>query len=113
MCGDYISVPVAVPPAAGSPPPVRGLLGDTWDLIAYRGITPACAGTTKILHRYSRLVGDHPCMCGDYEDFMEINVKVSGSPPPVRGLLKMPEKGEAGQGITPACAGTTSHTSVG
>ena len=75
--------------------------------IPQAGITPACAGTTK-LHLYTGSGSwDHPRLCGDHTTGMNPCGQSSGSPPPVRG----PPAGAlceiAFTRITPACAGTT------
>ncbi len=66
MCGDHFLNKGKYKGKGGSPPHVRGpqhynpLTGEVV------GITPACAGTTKLQREANRLLGDHPRMCGDH-----------------------------------------------
>ena len=70
-------------------------------------ITPACAGTTVYTYVNNECVVDHPRLCGDYLDALEMAVSYWGSPPLVRGLLTLSTPARLAPGITPACAGTT------
>ena len=72
------------------------------------GITPACAGTTKVFKKVRRPARDHPRMCGDHSLDYRCRSYFLGSPPHVRGPRYMSPLNRALPGITPACAGTTS-----
>ena len=50
---------------------------------------------------------DHPRLCGDYMADNRENGFAIGSPPLVRGLLRLNSSRGGHQRITPACAGTT------
>ena len=54
--------------------------------------------------------GDHPRMCGDHFLTIHKGVSIVGSPPHVRGPLKCNVTELFANGITPACAGTTTRT---
>ena len=66
MCGDYGEDYSNGLTVSGSPPHVRGLRADIHVVVAHRGITPACAGTTPFLPLFQKAKEDHPRMCGDY-----------------------------------------------
>ena len=71
------------------------------------GITPAYAGTTLGLYLQMRLTGDHPCICGDYNNSLFSSKYNLGSPLHMRGLPQSHLGHPLLQGITPAYAGTT------
>ena len=89
----------------GSPPRVRG----TEDLRrqggGHRGITPACAGNSKLYHQCNRNSRDHPRVCGEQRNLLRSFPFVRGSPPRVRGTEPVPTLAEKITRITPACAG--------
>ena len=109
VCGDYHSRKYVSYQAAGSPPRVRGL---RWRCMYHSrkcGITPACAGTTKALRVVVIVAGDHPRVCGDYSKLITESRVYKGSPPRVRGLHLRVDLVDLRDGITPACAGTTTR----
>ena len=107
MCGDHGREHNSRDWQRGSPPHVRGPLNTYEGLYALRGITPACAGTTKTTIIEYRFVGDHPRMCGDHRVKPSSMLHSLGSPPHVRGPLGSNRNNQKSFGITPACAGTT------
>ena len=72
------------------------------------GITPACAGNTRLGYSPGEGYGDHPRLRGEYFDNPSKLVQIAGSPPLARGILVMSDDGITPIGITPACAGNTS-----
>ena len=71
----------------GSPPHARGRhVYDVNSLYPY-GITPACAGKTKLLLNGIHFFGDHPRMRGEDTTLFEGAKRVLGSPPHARGRL--------------------------
>ena len=89
----------------GSPPHVRGRATQKPELSHTLGITPACAGKRRYRTGKSRIVQDHPRMCGE-ECFLRYDRRRwRGSPPHVRGRGTVVDVTGAGQRITPACAG--------
>ena len=66
MCGYYWSKLVLDVKYMGSPPRVRVLRFHDFNNDRRQGITPACAGTTKILDTHAGSARDHPRVCGYY-----------------------------------------------
>ena len=93
----------------GSPPRMRGLLIIVIYISIFDGITPAHAGLTRCLVSSMVPTRDHPRACGAYSKEKNIQNMLQGSPPRMRGLLIQMIIGHAGDGITPAHAGLTSH----
>ena len=87
LCGDYIFKHGSHSICIGSPPPVRGLQIQNTKILWKLRITPACAGTTRIINFLPECKEDHPRLCGDYIDWLAKIRYEPGSPPPVRGLL--------------------------
>ena len=69
------------------------------------GITPACAGNSKVICLHRARYRDHPRLRGEQIFFLLGGKRMVGSPPLARGT----ERGRHGllarRGITPACAG--------
>ena len=105
MCGEKR---YEVPPSVaiqGSPPRVRGKGKHGTATQKGQGITPACAGKSKILPNASKQGGDHPRVCGEKIFLSSLTILLTGSPPRVRGKgireIFIAKKVR----ITPACAG--------
>ena len=117
----------------GSPPQVRGKLWRALRLIAHSRITPAGAGKTErrflafpIPNRitpagagktfesviFKAADTDHPRRCGENLCFQLSAATTAGSPPQVRGKLPYATKTDLKDGITPAGAGKTLHSSA-
>ena len=77
----------------------------------HQRITPACAGTTESVPYESSHSQDHPRVCGNHRLRLALYSFASGSPPRVREPLRLQFVQILNFGITPACAGTTAHTS--
>ena len=108
VCGEYLIHILLAKSDSGSPPRVRGVQCPEGPHGGRRGITPACAGSTKdaLLDRFGKF-WDHPRVCGEYDAVYFDTIESKGSPPRVRGVLGF-GGGVAGCfGITPACAGST------
>ena len=71
------------------------------------GITPACAGKTIYRKCCVLWCWDHPRMCGENINSLELTTLYTGSPPHVRGKLCSEHINCYTVGITPACAGKT------
>ena len=71
-----------------------------------QGITPACAGTLKIVTIKMPYDEDHPCVCRNITWVLMLILSKRGSPLRVQehSLNFKPISEE--DGITPACAGT-------
>ena len=93
----------------GSPPHARGRLRLESRQGTAEGITPACAGKTRVHCRTVRRCKDHPRMRGEDSAKVPAEVWRAGSPPHARGRPMFYRIREATMGITPACAGKTLH----
>ena len=71
------------------------------------GITPACAGNTKITRCFVDAHWDHPRLRGEYRSTGKIATVLLGSPPLARGIQEQLAGFKDVDGITPACAGNT------
>ena len=69
----------------GSPPRVRGKAISANTVDGEWRITPACAGKSFPPSARRKISGDHPRVCGEKSEKAYIMLKVSGSPPRVRG----------------------------
>ena len=97
---------IACPPW-GSSPHARGPLGKAFILIEYRGIIPACAGSTMPDHDVGIPSWDHPRMRGVHNGVGVIIRQIVGSSPHARGPLLVWMPWPVQTGIIPACAGST------
>ena len=91
----------------GSPPRVREKLINHYSNTVNLGITPACAGKTKIVFSNSSTFWDHPRVCGKNSNGAKFIRNLLGSPPRVREKLIFSTSELFLLGITPACAGKT------
>ena len=96
----------------GSPPRVRGKRGIIAGGRGELGITPACAGKTKIAVALLVCGQDHPRVCGENGSSFRIRSIAWGSPPRVRGKHRVAQGQFVQRGITPACAGKTLKRSL-
>ena len=106
--GDYLCPKFFRSVISGSPPLTRGLLVSENSFSLSFRITPAHAGTTKIVVKKCRNVKDHPRSRGDYTNEVNCTTYPEGSPPLTRGLLNQISQVRQLWRITPAHAGTTS-----
>ena len=105
MCGEKAGLAPVTARARGSPPRVRGKGNDRKPGRRAAGITPACAGKSKLpLLDYSP-AWDHPRVCGEKVVLSIFLVPLMGSPPRVRGKARGCLRRPVSQRITPACAG--------
>ena len=74
---------------------------------AYRGIIPACAGSTLTASSPQTSTRDHPRMCGEHPASPSPRAVTQGSSPHVRGAPAKPRDYGRAAGIIPACAGST------
>ena len=89
----------------GSPPRMRGKVDDieTGDLI--HGITPAYAGKRLRIYWRHRGLWDHPRVCGEKALSRTFPQNLQGSPPRMRGKVRVPRCTASRIRITPAYAG--------
>ena len=105
MCGEKRNGGAELAVAKGSPPRVRGKGGFRTESWNDAGITPACAGKSDSGLQSCSLLRDHPRVCGE-KSYCSILARNSlGSPPRVRGKVKIWLLANAFDRITPACAG--------
>ena len=107
VCGEQLYSRFANITGIGSPPRVRGTEAVLHGSESIRGITPACAGNRFGDHAVKQSCQDHPRVCGEQLDEDVENVKITGSPPRVRGTVEWYFSLPNCQGITPACAGNS------
>ena len=94
-----------------SPPLARGAPDPFARQSNSEGLTPACAGSTCARPVRSRLARTHPRLRGEHCDHVIPNDDHADSPPLARGARRGAGFALAGQGLTPACAGSTrGHT---
>ena len=105
VCGEKAALILLLAAVAGSPPRVRGKENGPGDCGLYRGITPACAGKRPRLQTATQSPQDHPRVCGEKTLSIAKVDGGTGSPPRVRGKVRLDDTGCLRYGITPACAG--------
>jgi len=96
------------PPARGSPPRARGADQPPGELAAGGGITPACAGSSRMELAGSRSNRDHPRVRGEQRSASPWPPSAEGSPPRARGAAGRRSRRCRSTGITPACTGSRS-----
>ena len=73
------------------------------------GITPAYAGKRASQLCAGLAPRDHPRVCGEKAYSLVMSGSLWGSPPRMRGKAELVHQTEGKVGITPACAGKSSH----
>ena len=92
---------------SGSPPHARGRQRAGHPRPPSNGITPACAGKTRLWLSPKCSMRDHPRMRGEDEHSSDVFAGSRGSPPHARGRRPDPPLSGHTARITPACAGKT------
>ena len=105
VCGEKCAPTAQQNTATGSPPRMRGKAGQIQSQTPELGITPAYAGKSLRLCILSRLLQDHPRVCGEKAFVRSCCASRTGSPPRMRGKVCTYSATEHGYGITPAYAG--------
>ena len=111
--GEKKALPATVARSPGSPPRARGKVDGLEDEAAQFGITPACAGKSTATTSSRTRYGDHPRVRGEKPLENLPRCEVVGSPPRARGKEHRVLNGQAGDGITPACAGKSARGPAG
>ena len=111
-CGENALGASAACRCAGSPPQVRGKLGDLTSNFIFSRITPAGAGKTHCSHSFAPKSEDHPRGCGENNSKSVATSFVAGSPPRMRGKHHVNVPPSSGNRITPADAGKTHQSSI-
>ena len=105
--GEYFSLNATPDMILGSPPLARGILSSINSIVSGYGITPACAGNTKIADGNVAATEDHPRLRGEYCLSNHPVRTIQGSPPLARGIRMILNARHNRLRITPACAGNT------
>ena len=105
LCGEKAKNPVRYSCKLGSPPPMRGKVGNGLKSNFIHGITPAYAGKRQVQKLGNYGVRDHPRLCGEKDQVPQLIVLHKGSPPPMRGKVRNAVYGVFVFRITPAYAG--------
>ena len=105
VCGEKAAYLRAVWVPKGSPPRVRGKVSHAVTAHLLPGITPACAGKSRIVPGIPVRGWDHPRVCGEKLGRLWQAAHNTGSPPRVRGKGVGAPHFACDLGITPACAG--------
>ena len=87
---------------------MRGKVPETYRYVAGYGITPAYAGKSLTIQKKTTRSRDHPRVCGEKYNQMQVQQKPKGSPPRMRGKAHPRSGGGSCPGITPAYAGKSS-----
>ncbi len=105
LCGEKSIICCEVVTPIGSPPPMRGKGRQSVSHALDSGITPAYAGKREIVPYARPTLKDHPRLCGEK---VSVSLKIFsdlGSPPPMRGKVRVAQNASNKGGITPAYAG--------
>jgi len=113
VCGEQSFCYFLVNPSIGSPPRVRGTGLEDAAQVRRRRITPACAGNSRYRYCQPLKAADHPRVCGEQHRETEGRHSGHGSPPRVRGTVRLHRLHRHQIRITPACAGNRSTASWG
>ena len=87
LCGNDPPDELVLDTFTGSPPLVRERLPFQKKFRADVGITPACAGTTRVINQLISKIEDHPRLCGNDIGYAPVTADEVGSPPLVRERL--------------------------
>ena len=107
MCGEHVGHATCPFGDWGSSPHVRGAPRCGIRPQREYGIIPACAGSTAMRSRRATYGRDHPRMCGEHSNILDMSKLTAGSSPHVRGALAHYDDPFHMGGIIPACAGST------
>ena len=91
----------------GSSPRARGAQSPGHRVAVYRGIIPACAGSTGPPCSGQRTARDHPRVRGEHFSGAGCAASFGGSSPRARGARPLSRHVFRARGIIPACAGST------
>ena len=106
-CGENEQEKAGIFGEAGSPPRMRGKRARVQLRPLGQGITPAHAGKTSSRTPRTSRPRDHPRACGENRGRLLTLALYQGSPPRMRGKLRILKDVLPDAGITPAHAGKT------
>ena len=104
-CGEKLEAYSPAIPRQGSPPHMRGKVAGNFVVGVLRGITPAHAGKREKKNGQCVRSRDHPRTCGEKRCEKYTVILGLGSPPHMRGKVKLLAMELNVPGITPAHAG--------
>ncbi len=85
VCGEKCRSSCSMTAGIGSPPRVRGKVIHPNSDTLLAGITPACAGKSRVSRHTANNPWDHPRVCGEKRIKTYLTIIQGGSPPRVRG----------------------------
>ena len=109
MCGEKLSTAFGTIVDKGSPPRMRGKAKNRCRSCPLTRITPAYAGKRTAGRNLLFARWDHPRVCGEKCLDGIAHGMIAGSPPRVRGKVRLRNLVEVRFGITPAYAGKSSR----
>ena len=92
---------------SGLPPPTRGILERLGADSGVSRSTPAHAGNTSTKATFSTFLGVYPRPRGEYSTANRLRLRLTGLPPPTRGIHVQRARILPSTGSTPAHAGNT------
>ena len=104
-CGEKDLNPIPPALVSGSPPHMRGKVGQLPEIVVVIGITPAHAGKSIPAGKHPGSRWDHPRTCGEKLRITRLDAFLEGSPPHMRGKVFLLPLFQTIHGITPAHAG--------
>ena len=107
VCGEHPYTSRYNQAYSGSSPRMRGTQTMADQPQATPGIIPAYAGNTCLWQQRTRVLRDHPRVCGEHPTCLSKSSNVLGSSPRMRGTPQQIQHGVRGLGIIPAYAGNT------
>ncbi len=87
LCGEYWWLLCGILGGIGSPPPVWGIPDYRGYRVRHQRFTPTCVGNTNTPSPLRSWRSVHPHLCGEYNPFTFLFLVLTGSPPPVWGIL--------------------------
>ena len=105
LCGEKAPNTGRTTGRTGSPPPMRGKVGEKVSVAERHGITPAYAGKSNARSLSPTIRWDHPRLCGEKQVPTMGSICKAGSPPPMRGKDHDVSFFQKRPRITPAYAG--------
>ena len=107
VCGEHLALQDRLVQSWGSSPRMRGTHVCKLVFSTCKGIIPAYAGNTFIIHAHRGSYRDHPRVCGEHERTRQLSWNRQGSSPRMRGTLKILWQCPILRRIIPAYAGNT------
>ena len=108
ICGEKSGSFSSVTACGGSPPRMRGKAQQDFVGTLEGGITPAYAGKSEVSFFDAVHDGDHPRVCGEKTTKATTKMQYEGSPPRMRGKVRLSALHPVLCRITPAYAGKSS-----